>query len=58
MEAIMTKKSKIQIYRCVVERLEVDGSIWHIHIFNIKNQLFFPTLYTKKSTSFERVQAW
>jgi hypothetical protein len=55
-ESIVAKEYRIPIYKCLLERLKVDGFIWHVHISNMKILLWiFSTLYIAKSMSFGNI---
>jgi hypothetical protein len=41
--SIMTNRYRIQVYKCLLERLEVGGSIIHVHMLNLRNLL--PSLF-------------
>jgi hypothetical protein len=52
--SIMAKECRITCGRCLLEKLEVDGFIQHVHISNIENLLsFLSTLHNVKSITFE-----
>jgi hypothetical protein len=42
--SFMVKECRILICRCLLKMLEVDGFIWHVHIFNI-NKKFLSILF-------------
>jgi hypothetical protein len=40
-ESIMAEGYRTIVLKCLLHRLEVDGSIWHLYVSNIINLLFF-----------------